>query len=338
MKVITELIHHFWKQGQLTPREAEFLVRQGFARERDLPGFELPPEQEEAEIPDLADTWVADVEVVVALDPLEQAEEALVRRTERRKQGAGKSKARGARIDQLRRRTRIELDCRRGALAALCDLVDGDDYDGSWQTATARLRDLAAGEFRAAITAALRSGALSLRDLWQATDLDPFRKLLDGKEPSGSSERGFCAVLAARDTAALGAAAWLLKYEEMQALRNLRTIRERVLQILCAAYRGNRQELNRWIKRGATEDATWALVLLHNAHRFELHRADASADYGPIPLPDSEVWNRAEAAALEMDRPKLTKLLAACYQGAPEGKRIGLELYCPKGWHVTGVA
>ena len=44
MKVITQLIKHFWERGALLAAEIEYLVRHGFVRVRDLPGYEPPPE------------------------------------------------------------------------------------------------------------------------------------------------------------------------------------------------------------------------------------------------------------------------------------------------------
>jgi hypothetical protein len=45
MKVITQLIRHFWQRGALSPQQAEYLLDQGFARLVDLPGFVPPPEE-----------------------------------------------------------------------------------------------------------------------------------------------------------------------------------------------------------------------------------------------------------------------------------------------------
>jgi hypothetical protein len=44
MKVITQLIRHFWQRGALSPEQAEYLLDQGFARLADLPGYQPPPE------------------------------------------------------------------------------------------------------------------------------------------------------------------------------------------------------------------------------------------------------------------------------------------------------
>ncbi|QJW97309.1 hypothetical protein FTUN_4879 [Frigoriglobus tundricola] len=38
MRVIEQLVHHFWARGALTREQALFLVGHGFAREEDLPG------------------------------------------------------------------------------------------------------------------------------------------------------------------------------------------------------------------------------------------------------------------------------------------------------------
>ncbi len=44
MKVITQLIRHFWQRGALSPEQAEYLLDQGFARLADLPGYQPPPD------------------------------------------------------------------------------------------------------------------------------------------------------------------------------------------------------------------------------------------------------------------------------------------------------
>ena len=47
MRVIEQLVHHFWARGALTRDQAQFLVNHGFARAADLPG--LTGEDEAAE-------------------------------------------------------------------------------------------------------------------------------------------------------------------------------------------------------------------------------------------------------------------------------------------------
>ena len=42
MRVIEQLVHHFWARGALTRAEALYLVKHGFARESDLPGLTEP--------------------------------------------------------------------------------------------------------------------------------------------------------------------------------------------------------------------------------------------------------------------------------------------------------
>src|SRR5205085_2258983 len=54
MRVIEQLVQHFWARGALTRDEALYLVGHGFVREADLPGLvERPPEPEtdEVEVP-----------------------------------------------------------------------------------------------------------------------------------------------------------------------------------------------------------------------------------------------------------------------------------------------
>ncbi len=80
MKVITQLIRHFWLRGALSPEQAEYLLDQGFARLTDLPAYRPVPEAPEQ---------AAVERVVEPPTPLKQLGERLEEPPRRRPRGGG---------------------------------------------------------------------------------------------------------------------------------------------------------------------------------------------------------------------------------------------------------
>jgi hypothetical protein len=337
MKVITQLIKHFWERGALSVAEIEYLVRHGFVRVRDLPGYEPPPEEPPAPIEPLNIIGTVD-----AAHPLESVEESLVRRSARR--GRGEPKGRIIDVKELCRRAAGELARREKALRAVVYLATGKasaaNGPGDWRTAAQALRH-SKPRLMEAFGRALRGGKITLRQTWQALDVEPFYKLLGDNEWRGRAAQAYAALLVADQSVGLGKYTWILRHDEMQAVSNLRVASAHVLLALERMYRSHVRLLTKALDRGADPALTWALLLLHNAHRSKLDPRDSKfvPDYGPVAPPSEEVWQQAWTLALGMDRPRLAKFLALCYKNPPSRDSrppgvLACELYCPNGWHV----
>lgn len=332
MKVITQLVQHFWQRGALTAEDAAYLVRSGFVRAADLGGFKLPAEDDPAAPPLSLDTPTP-----VRLRSLEAAQESLVR-LGRRRQKRGGPKSAVIEPKELCRRLEVEFGRRSDDLQSLL-VACRSKSSTTWREAAAELRRITPAKCRSVLASRLRQGAVELAEIWNAVDLEPFHGLLKEDETRGRTARAYFALLVAPDAASLGGYGWILKYDQVQALANLRSIHQRLLATVCQLYREERRTLTRCLARCAAPAAVWSLILLHNANRDERRPPSARAEFGPVEPPKGNVWKQAWTAALEMDRLHVSQLLVERYgssadedSGQPAGTAI--PLYCPKGWHL----
>lgn len=330
MKVITQLVQHFWQRGVLTTAEVDYLVRHGFVRERDLPGYIPPP-------PDA----LLDRPTFHPIEPLpetvlEGVEETLVRRKSRR---ARQGDAKGAvlEIDDLCQRLRDDFERRTPHLPVLAALGKRLACGDGWRGALSGFRQADPVRFRQSLATALRTGAVTLRDLWPALDIEPLHRLVADFEVRGRAARAYLALLVAREAGSLGKYTWILQSDEMQTVNNLRVTHQMLLSALTYFYHNDRRLLTRSLSQGSDPVAAWALVLLHNACRKSA--GAPRDDYGPLDEPDRDVWQQAWTAALAMDHARVTLLLVTCYHEQTARDRLrpeqsGHHLFCPKGWHL----
>lgn len=226
MKAIKQLAVHFWRRGVISPLEAAYLVRHGFVRERDLPGFSPRPEVVEPE---------AQV-VIEPPSPLEEAEEALEVRTARRR---GRKPYGGVELkaEELCLVLEGEFARREKAfrplvwLARATGLTACDD----WRTAAAALRNVSDESLRRGLTEAARRG-VTARHLSVALDLAPFHALA-AQAGAGRAAQAFRALLADPKPAALGKYVWILHHAPARTVRNLVILGTRLPRFLSAAKR-----------------------------------------------------------------------------------------------------
>jgi hypothetical protein len=332
MKVITQLVKHFWQRGALAAAEVEYLIRHGFVRLRDLPGYTPPPEDES---PGAGDTWIE--KEIELPGELEHVEESLVRR--RGKRGTGQAKGQTIDVKEICRRASKELARRETALTRLVRVVAGRSA-ADWRGAAQALRQSPA-KTHEALAKALREGKLTLADAWLALDMEPFHRLLADNELRGRAANAYSALLVADQVSTLGKYSWILQHDELQALNNLRIAHAAFLAGMGRLYCHSVRVLTKSLARGCDPVVVWGLVLLHNAHRSQLNPKDSRVvpDYGPIELPPNELWQQAWTAALGMDRRRITEFLVLCYQhSAGRASRslqvLSREFYCPNGWHL----
>jgi hypothetical protein len=338
MKVISQLVRHFWQRGVLTPQEIDYLIDHGFVRARDLPGYQPGEEADERSQP-----WGS--QEATKPDAFEEFQERLVRRS-----GRGRRAPRGKVLDvtDICARVEEEFARREGALGDLMTLarrMRGAEAAEDWATAAVALRQVPERRFHRDLAAALRDGSVNLRRLWQALDMEPLHHLLSDVEVRGRAAHAYVALLVARDAGALGKYGWILHHDSMQAVNNLRVANLRLLSGLNRLYRRDPRILTHALNAGCDPIPFWSLLLLHNAHR--LSRKDGephpAREYGPVPQPDEATWRQAWTGALGMDRQPVTYLLVECYRDAGERRKRTViassqPLYCPVGWHVPDIS
>src|SRR5690349_21043747 len=114
MKVVTQLVRYFWQRGTLTQLEIESLLRHGFVRAADLPGFK-PSKPNQGPITDPA--LIPEQPIEYPCD-LETEEEHLIRRHTVRIGEPG-SKGKVLEVDELCERLRQEYERRERDLVSL---------------------------------------------------------------------------------------------------------------------------------------------------------------------------------------------------------------------------
>jgi hypothetical protein len=338
MKVITQLIRHFWERGALTPLEVAYLLRHGYCRQKDVPGFKSP---RAGTLEATADVPSAPIQLP---DALELVEESLVRRTAGRRADR-QPKAKMLSEKELRRRLNAEYSQREQDLASVLAFGRRFAEVQSWAEAASQLHAVTPDRFHRGLRGGLHDESILIGDLWQASDPEPFHKFTDTDDFRGRLARAFHAVLLASGLANLGSFAWILKYDEVQALVNLMVVHHRLLGSLHRLYKRDRLMLSRALGKNNDAAQVWSLVILYNSHRNPKLGAqpDYGNEYGPVAPPPFAVWKRAWTSALFMDRAGVTKFLAACYEGSTsedveDGACCQRPLMCPVAWNIPSVA
>ncbi len=325
MKVITQLIRHFWQRGALSPEQAEYLLDQGFARPSDLPGYK-PVEHAVEQLPEV---------VVLAPHPLEATAEALER--PRRRVGRGGPKGVVPEADDLQLWLRKQFSLRARDFVSLVRLGERFGPCPTWLDAAKRIRQAKPDRFARGLAAALRSQQVALRSLWQAVDLEPFHTRMEDASLRGPTVRAFRMLLSLQDASQLGKYCWILKLDEVQAACNLLQANRSLMAGLGGLFHHHRSTLNGALQRSGHLVPHWAFVLLYNAYRRTAENgAAARREFGPIDLPADDVWRQAWTAALLMDSPAVTRLLIGCYgrREVGDGAACSHLLYCPLGWKL----
>jgi hypothetical protein len=342
MKVITQLIKHFWQRGSLAADEADYLVDHGFIRSGDLPGYKKPTGKagRRPASPDVATHDNQSLAEDAWYHSAEQMEVALCRRRATRRRKRGEIKRDCVSLDELCARVNGEFQRRGRSLVFVLDLAAALGPAGNWQEAAGSLRRATDHEFWAAISRVFRSGG-RLHDAWAACDMEPFHWLLAKNEVRARAARAFRALLLVAEPASLGKYAWILKRNEMQLVLNLQSMRRRLLVALNELYHREWRLLTLAVGQCVNPVAVWAMVLLHNANRLEpaAQPLSGATDYGPIDPPTDEIWQQAWTAALKMDHVRVMRLLMACYsdaaaRGARKPNALSHDLCCPIGWHL----
>lgn len=350
MKVITQLIRHFWERGALSREQADYLLDQGFARKADLPGF-VP-------LPEPAPPPPRVVEVL-APHPLELATEHL--EPPPRRPGRGGPKGGFVpEADDLKVWLRKQFARRRRAFGSLVRLAERFGPTAAWHDAAIRIRQIKLDRFVKGLSAALRAQDVALGSLWQAVDPEPFYARMEDATLRGPTVRAFRMLLALHDAPRLGKYAWILRLAEVQAVCNLLQAHRRLLVATHQLQQHHAPTLAAALGHSSPPVLSWALLLLYNAGRSAASAgARHTHEYGPIAPPADDVWQQAWTAALLMEGPKAAQFLVKCH-GAARGARqlawrapkataaahsVGATLtdggvqcsqllYCPQGWKM----
>src|SRR5437870_1095207 len=170
MKVITQLVQHFWSRQALSAAQAEYLVSQGFVRAADLPGFEMsiPSEKQPSSfkfkkpMPPYAHEHVAD-----QLESRGPSKRQRAGKAGALKRGPGTKAARAAHTEkELAKLVEAVFVDRAVALEAFrrwaAPLGPADD----WVQAAVHVRQARDDQILDTLAKAIRKKTVALGDLW----------------------------------------------------------------------------------------------------------------------------------------------------------------------------
>lgn len=341
MRVIEQLIHHFWARGALSREEAAYLVKHGFAREEDLPGFGEPrPPEVEADFD--ADDRASDTheEQRAANDKAvaaEELEDELVGRNAGTKKGGGKKKKPTGHnlapaVELLKGHFAV-----RTPYPALHELGARLGTCADWRAAARAIGSAPREKLEPALVALLSARPRALGELWFWSDLEPLFDWCADAANAGPVADGLAKLLRATNPANVGRLGQLAKADEVKALLDLLPARRAFLDLLPVLFHAHFQKLGLWLvpPHGPAADCwpalPWSFVLVYNA------RAGSAA----VPPPGYAV--SPSALAPQLLRSALTTALAQApvavrellIQEARDAQpAFARLLHCPFTWRV----
>lgn len=332
MKVITQLVQHFWQRNALTADQAEYLVNQGFVRASDLPGFEY------AEPSDKQPSSFKFKVPVKPPHPLEGDEEKL-RAKGPSKRGRGKAAIKSLSEKDLAKLVEKEFASRAAALESLRRWAVPLGKADTWDEAAVRVRQAADARVLDVLRQSLRRNTIDLKTLWTALDIEPLHQLIDDEEVHVALPRAFRAALTT-DGPLAAPHVFLLKHGPIVAAKSLGEAQRR---IAAAVFRLNHAEpktISTALANGNHPVVYWSLVLVYCARRRPMNGPTRlRKEYAVSELPPQPIWNQAWTVARHAEPAAVTALLEQCY---PLDKRLEslkpleceLTLHCPLDWRA----
>lgn len=335
MKVITQLVQHFWSRQALSDAQAQYLVSQGFVRATDLPGFEfqVPIEKEPSSF-----KFKKPLYQPRKGDSEQDRQDKLVDRGPSKK-SRGKPKGTSLTEKDLAKSVQTVLDRRGKLLEILRRWAEPLGRTDDWVAATVRIRQASDTALLDVLAKSIRKQSVALGDLWTALDLEPLYALVDSPDIRGNVPRAFRALLTT-DGLLPAQYTFLLKLPPLEAAKNLATAHRRYCYTLRQLHDGQPKLAARALTNAHHPVVVWALTLLYNARRKPLNAPmQPKREFEPSALPAPAIWRQAWTAALEMDEPAVTQLLIESYkdeQGRTKREPAATShtLLCPLDWRL----
>jgi hypothetical protein len=308
MCVVKQLITYFHNRGVLTPRQLDYLVREGFFN---------PYEEEVGEVCDADLDWrEACRERARAIEDEACAE--LEKRVRGRKQGGKGRRGRGRKAPTL---LAAELASRierlsatwQSALGGLAGYARRLKLCDDWREASRVVRNSDADSLQRALAASLGEGRPSLRRLWGSLMWDAYHQVV-GPADAGPAVTAYRRILGANRLEEASKYAWLLRQRPVRAMLDLREAQRRVLRAARAIYDEQEETIALALRRQCDPVAFWTFALVYNARRPSDRRCLRSEvrddDCGPpFPEPDVEQMRKVWLAAVVIDPESVLRFL-----------------------------
>ena len=340
MKVLQQLIEHFWARGVLNQDQAHYLVENGFVRPGDLPDYtprDRPEDDDDTEIEEPAAP-------LPPPDPLDVVQEELTDTSPGRGKGGKAPKASEYSLADLRSDLQALLAARQPWFGALAEAAGrrGPSAKG----AAVSLRQLGDSLFRQALERSIQARPGLAGDLWECLTDEPFHALASRTDIRGRVARDFGRLLRCEQPGQWGKSGWLLKAPEVQDVMNLLALRRPFLSMLADLHSGNWSLLTRSLQRPARYGPAWrslgySIVLLHHARVAGGRRPVPGFPFAVII--DGATWKESWTTAMALDLAAVTPLFVSVFgartnlnelqlgAGAPF---LDLNMTCPYEWKI----
>jgi hypothetical protein len=347
MRVIEQLVQHFWDRGALTREEALYLVRHGFVREADLAGLsDTAPEPVSTE-PERRDDPRFDPKELHA----EQLEDELTGRSGGGKKGGKKKKPAGHNLAPAAAHLAAHLAARE-PYPALTELANRIPPFGharpcrTWRDAAKVVATASAADLELALVGLLNKRPPCLGELWFWFDLEPLFVWAEHADNAGPVADGIGKLLRADTPGRVGRLEQLKKAVEVQALIDLLAARRPFLAMLPVLYNAYFDKLGLWLVPPAGVAALawpslpWAFVLVYNARKGTVDEPPP----GYAVTPGAGVIRDALRTAFPMAPVAVRELLLHHIRERPDAMPDTFDLnrnmvfdrplYCPYTWRV----
>jgi len=343
MRVIEQLVQHFWNRGALTRQEADYLVKHGFVRESDLPGLVEDGDFDPVELSEEPDPRF-DPEARQA----EELEDELTGRNSAGGRKGGKKKPAGHNIAPVATLLGAHLAARE-PYPALHELGQRLKACSTWRDAAKAVAVATPPQLETALVGLLNGHPRALGELWFWFDLEPIFQWAEHGDNAGPVANAIGKLLRADTPGRVGRLDQLKKAPEVQALTDLLAARRPFLATLPALYDRYFDKLGQWLIPPAGAAAApwpavpWAFLLVYNARKGTADTPPPGYPVDPHQLP-FELLKAALAAAFPMDPVNVRELLIHRLREKPEplpecadlDKKAVFDrpLHCPYSWKV----
>lgn len=340
MRVVEQLIQHFWQRGALTRTEIEYLVSHGFVRAADLPDYldaDEPAEPTPLYEPEPDPDPVGD-----RSEPPPDPEDVLLgRRVGKKRGGKKKPKPTGHNLAPLEALLGAHL-ADREPYEALVELGNRIRPCKDWVAAASAVASLTPLQLDPHLVQVLNHRPPALGELWFWFSVESLIAWTQAPGNAGPVAAGLAGLIRAEVLSEVGRLEQLRKAAGVDGLIELLAARKVFLGSLRVLYRRHFARLKRWLVAPSGPAAAvwpalpWAFVLVYNARTPEPTGYPLSTR---APHVSNVILGMAWEAAWRMESTALLGLIPEQYRSNADLPVQGWntilgDLMCPLDWRV----
>lgn len=336
MRVIEQLIQHFWQRGALTRTEIEYLVQHGFVRANDLPDY-LDADEPAEPTP----LYEAD-SIDDKREPLPDPEDELMGRRVGKKRGGKKPKPTGHNLVPLEALLSVHF-AEREPYAALLELGNRIRRCKDWTAAASAIRATTPANLEPHLVKLLNQRPRALGELWFWFSLESLVAWTQSAENTGPVAAGLAGLIRAEVLSEVGRLEQLRKAAGVDPVIELLAARKVFFGTLGGLYKRHYSRLKRWLvpPSGPAFDVwpalPWAFVLVYNATQTQPTGYPLPTSVSSVSYP---ILGMAWEAAWRMESTALLNLIPESYRNNIDLSEQGWiailgDMMCPLDWRIT---